>query len=96
MADLWARDRADVTLRMYPGTSGLLGTPVTIPGSFTVTNRALLTSAGDADRDGHPDLWSTIPGGTADDLAFRPGTDTGPGTPVTVGVGGRQWMLHLA
>jgi len=94
-ADLWARDRATGTLLGYPNTgSGTLGSPTAVSGGpWTAADRPLLATAGDADRDGRPDLWSTAADSS---LLFHPGAAGGLATPVTVGSGGWQWILRLA
>jgi len=96
--DLWARDRTSGALRLYPNTGGgSLGQPQPVDGgSWTATDRPLLASAGDANRDGRPDLWATTNAGTDSSLLFHPGTAGGLGTATTVGVGGWQWILRMA
>ncbi|MET9384172.1 FG-GAP-like repeat-containing protein [Streptomyces sp. NPDC002928] len=96
-ADLWARDRTTGTLWLYPNTgTGTLGArQAAAGGTWTAADRPLVT-AGDLDADGRPDLWTTTNADTSSALLFHAGTDTGLGDPVTVGVGGWQWMLRMA
>nr|WP_306316679.1 MULTISPECIES: FG-GAP-like repeat-containing protein [unclassified Streptomyces] len=64
--DLVARDRTSGDLYQFTGTSddgdGLAdqSAKVKTGWGFTKTNAPLLTSPGDADNDGSPDLWSTF------------------------------------
>ncbi|MFF4833033.1 FG-GAP repeat domain-containing protein [Streptomyces sp. NPDC001315] len=92
-----ARDRATGTLWLYPNTGrGTLGARQAVTGgTWTAADRPLVT-AGDLDADGRPDLWTTTNADTSSALLFHAGTDTGLGDPVTVGVGGWQWMLRMA
>ena len=95
--DVWARDRATGTLWLYPNTgTGMLGTRRAVAGgAWPAADRPLLTT-GDLDRDGRADLWATTNADSASALLFQPGTETGIGAPVTVGSGGRQWILRMA
>ncbi|MBE1490425.1 FG-GAP-like repeat-containing protein [Plantactinospora soyae] len=96
-ADLWARDRADGTLWLYPNTgNGSLGTPrPAADRRWPVADSPLVGSLGDITGDGYPDLWATTNAGTDSSLLFHPGTADGLGDPVNVGTGGWQWILRL-
>ncbi|MFB7589758.1 FG-GAP-like repeat-containing protein [Streptomyces sp. NPDC056169] len=97
-ADVWARDRATGAVKQYrsQGTQHLGTDPTTLDGApAAVADRRLLLSAGDANGDGAPDLWSTRTAGTAENLEFLPGTPTGFGPAVTIGTGGWQWIDSL-
>ncbi|MFI9207413.1 FG-GAP-like repeat-containing protein [Streptomyces sp. NPDC053253] len=97
-ADVWARDRATGAIKQYPsrGTQHLGTDPATLGGvTAAVADRRLLLSAGDANGDKAPDLWSTRAEGTAENLEFLPGTPTGFGPAATVGTGGWQWIDSL-
>ncbi|MFF8836718.1 FG-GAP-like repeat-containing protein [Streptomyces sp. NPDC015130] len=103
LADVWARDRATGAIKQYPsrGTQHLGTTPTVLAaaGEAAVADRRLLLSAGDANGDKVPDLWSTRTSGTAENLEFLPGTGTGTPTgfapAATVGTGGWQWIDSL-
>ncbi|MFI8965639.1 FG-GAP-like repeat-containing protein [Streptomyces sp. NPDC053493] len=97
-ADVWARDRATGEIRRYvsQGAAPLAADPAPLTGGpWTVADRRLAVSAGDANGDGRADLWTTRTSGTAENLEFFPGTATGLGTPTTVGTGGWQWLTAL-
>ncbi|MGW7280164.1 VCBS repeat-containing protein [Streptomyces sp. NPDC054844] len=94
--DLLTRQRSTGDLFLYPGTGpageglGQGSTRTEIGHGWTPTNRPLITSGGDADNDNKPDLWATSPE-TGKGLYFYPAvTNTGHGTPVSVGTGG--WL----
>lgn len=98
--DILARQRSTGDLFFYPGTGpageglGQGSTRVKIGHGWNPTNRPLITSAGDADNDGKPDLWATSPD-TGKGLYFYPSvSSTGHGTPVPVGTGG--WLSFQA
>jgi hypothetical protein len=95
-ADLLARQTSTGNLYYCPGTGPAgegLGSGTTraqIGTGWTTTSRPLITSDGDADNDGKPDLWASSPD-TGKGLYFYPAvTSTGHGTPTAVGTGG--WL----
>ncbi|MER5306395.1 FG-GAP-like repeat-containing protein [Streptomyces sp. NPDC002773] len=97
-ADVWARDRATGEIEQYPsrGTQHLGISPTILGGAgAAVADRRLLLTAGDANGDKVPDLWSTRTAGTAENLEFLPGTSTGFAPAETVGTGGWQWIDSL-
>ncbi|MFE0633495.1 FG-GAP repeat domain-containing protein, partial [Streptomyces sp. NPDC058864] len=90
--DLIGRNKTSGALYFYPGTGpageglGTVTTRIQIATDWTAANKPLITSGGDADNDGKPDLWATSPE-TGKALYFYPKlTSTGYGTPVLVGV----------
>ncbi|EYT83043.1 hypothetical protein CF54_09705 [Streptomyces sp. Tu 6176] len=89
--DILAREKATGALYLYPGTGPTgagLGPRIQIGTYWFPTNRPLITSGGDADNDGKPDLWATSPE-TGKGLYFYPAiTPTTHGTPTTVGTSG--------
>ncbi|MET7728375.1 FG-GAP repeat domain-containing protein [Streptomyces mirabilis] len=94
--DILARDRDAGALYFDPGTGpageglGDATTRVQIGSGWTPTNRPLVTSDGDADNDGKPDLWATSPD-TGKGLYFYPSvTSTSHGTPAAVGT--TDWL----
>ncbi|MER7224981.1 FG-GAP-like repeat-containing protein [Streptomyces rubradiris] len=94
--DILARRRSTGTLYYYPGSGpsgeglGNSTTRTQIGTGWTPTSRPLITSGGDADSDGKPDLWATSPD-TGKGLYFYPAvTNAGHGTPTAVGTHG--WL----
>ncbi|MFC4329508.1 FG-GAP repeat domain-containing protein [Streptomyces andamanensis] len=89
--DILAREKSTGALYFYPGTGPTgagLGTRVQIGTYWFPSNRPLITSGGDADNDGKPDLWATSPE-TGKGLYFYPAiTPTTHGTPTLVGTNG--------
>ena len=99
-ADLWARDRTTgvLTLQRFDGTK--LALAATVAGTWPLAVRPLMTSVGDRNGDGSPDLWTTTAKGTASELVVHesagdPGTHVAT-TPVVLGTGGWQWILSLS
>ncbi|WP_405895235.1 FG-GAP-like repeat-containing protein (plasmid) [Streptomyces sp. NBC_01527] len=93
--DMIARHRTDGRLRLYTGTGpageGLGSSTVTINATGgDSTTHPLITSDGDANNDGKPDLFATSHD-TGKELYFYPSiTPTGIGTPIAVGTTG--WL----
>ncbi|MFF4147793.1 FG-GAP-like repeat-containing protein [Streptomyces sp. NPDC001698] len=94
--DILARNKTTGALYFYPGTGpageglGYGSTRAQIGSNWTLTNRPLITSGGDVNNDGKPDLWATSPD-TGQGLYFYPSVSkTGHGAPVTVGTTG--WL----
>jgi hypothetical protein len=95
--DLLARDNAG-RLWLYPGnSSGTFGgsaTRVLVGKHFSQKTYPLITSIGDANGDGIPDLYATTPAGG---LVFIPGQSGGGfGRPAPVTGTGTDWKLVTA
>ncbi|MDX3772093.1 VCBS repeat-containing protein, partial [Streptomyces sp. AK08-01B] len=93
--DMIARHKTDGRLRLYTGTGpageGLGSSTLTINTTgWDSTTHPLITSDGDANGDGKPDLFATSHD-TGKELYFYPSlTPTGIGTPTAVGTTG--WL----
>ncbi|MFH8612490.1 FG-GAP-like repeat-containing protein [Streptomyces sp. NPDC018029] len=99
--DLLARKKSTGELFLAQGTGpdgagfGDTAARVRVATGWTPAAIPLLASAGDADNDGRPDLWSTA--STATGLTFHPRlTTTGLGDAVTVGADGWSGLQSLS
>ncbi|WP_260607034.1 FG-GAP-like repeat-containing protein [Streptomyces sp. WAC08241] len=73
--DLLVRDTRDGVLYLYRGQSGgTFGARTEYGRNYTTANRPLIAGAGDADRDGKADMWTTTGDGA---LRFYEGEATG-------------------
>ncbi|MFF4161093.1 FG-GAP repeat domain-containing protein [Streptomyces sp. NPDC001678] len=96
-SDMIARERTTGALYLYQGIGtageglGDRSTRIQIGRSWWPTTRPLITSGGDADNDGVPDLWSTTDNDSAGLLFYPKLAATGHGDPRPIGTGG--WSL---
>ncbi|MEV4437553.1 VCBS repeat-containing protein [Streptomyces sp. NPDC049577] len=101
-ADLIARERSAGALFLYQGTGpageglGSLSGRVQIGRNWWPTTRPLITSGGDGDNDGTPDLWATTDNENAGLLFYPKVTPSGHGDPRAIGTGGWSAFQSLS
>ncbi|MBB1243751.1 VCBS repeat-containing protein [Streptomyces durbertensis] len=100
--DLLARNRVNGNLYLYEGTGdrgeglAVYGSRTQVATGWSPTERPLLTSGGDADNDGVPDLWATT-ADTGAGLVFHPALRRESlGAPQGVGTTGWQSFRALS